>query len=96
VKVVARGKYRGEGIELSWSDKDWIQGPIHVQNALIDKAASITGTAVGIPAHDTIYGAYLHHHYGFSYVAGLVLDDAVFEYPEGEPEDLAVPEGALP
>lgn len=95
MRVVARGTFAGETVEVSWSAEDWVKGPGPVVHALIHKAAEIIGTPVGIPDVDILYHSYLDHSHGFAYVAALVLQDFEFAWPDGEPEEADYPEGAV-
>ena len=94
MKVIATGKYNGETVEVTWSERDFLDGPGDVVLAIIDESASMTGTVMGDPLTGTIESGYLEHYFGFIRVASRVIREVSFEFPDGEPEELpAVPEG---
>lgn len=85
VRVIARGRFQGQDVEVSWSKADFIQGHEAAFEALVRKSASITGECVPTGERGAIYGGYLHHPIGFAHVAELVLEDVEIEFPDGEP-----------
>lgn len=88
MRIVAKGQFDGEDVEVTWSKADFLDGPGPVCRALIRESASLTGTVMGDPLTFTVDSGFLEHDFGFKQVSKRVLSDVAFTYPDGEPETL--------
>lgn len=84
--IVATGDHKGRSVSVTWSPGQPLAGPSAAVLALIDFAADLTGTEIGVPTRESIDSDYLEFESGFRYVAHKVLDECSFHYPEGEQE----------
>lgn len=90
MRVIARGQFKGQNVELTWSDGA-INGPAFTVAAVRKIEAGLAGTALAFDhPEDILERAFLTRPRGFEFIARILLgEDVELEFPDGEPPPMS-------